>query len=260
MSVEPLKEKHKIRLWAVLFWMIVWQLASIWLDSDILLVSPVKVVCRLSQLMMTAAFWKAVCFTLSRIASGFFLAVAAGVTLAAVSSYFTRVQELLAPFMLAVKSVPVASFIILALIWFSSRNLSILISFLMVLPIIYTSVLSGIRSVDRQLLEMAYVFRIPKLRVVRYIYLPQIMPFFYSACSVALGMSWKAGAAAEVIGIPKGSIGERLQQAKVYLDTPDLFAWTLVIVAASLFFEKIVLYFMSKVVEKCSAMCMGKDE
>ncbi|MDE7416823.1 MAG: ABC transporter permease subunit [Lachnospiraceae bacterium] len=260
MSVEPVKEKHKIRLWAVLFWMIVWQLASMWLDSDILLVSPVKVVYRLSQLMMTAAFWKAVCFTLLRIASGFFLAVATGVTLAAVSSHFTRAQELLAPFMLAVKSVPVASFIILALIWFSSRNLSILISFLMVLPIIYTSVLSGIRSVDRQLLEMAYVFRIPKLRVVRYIYLPQIMPFFYSACSVALGMSWKAGAAAEVIGIPKGSIGERLQQAKVYLDTPDLFAWTLVIVAASLFFEKIVLYFMSKVVEKFSAMCMGKDE
>ena len=240
--------------------MIVWQLASMWLDSDILLVSPVKVVYRLSQLMITAAFWKAVCFTLSRIASGFFLAVAAGVTLAAVSSHFTSVQELLAPFMLAVKSVPVASFIILALIWFSSRNLAILISFLMVLPIIYTSVLSGIRSVDRQLLEMAYVFRIPKLRVVRYIYLPQIMPFFYSACSVALGMSWKAGAAAEVIGIPKGSIGERLQQAKVYLDTPDLFAWTLVIVAASLFFEKIVLYVMSKGVEKCSAMCIGKDE
>lgn len=82
------------------------------------------------------------------------------------------------PVMLTVKSVPVASFIILALIWFSSANLSVLISFLMVLPIIYTSVLDGIRSVDRQLLEMAQVFRIPGLRVVRYIYVPQVMPFF----------------------------------------------------------------------------------
>lgn len=250
-----MKEKHEIRLWAVLFWMIVWQFVSVWLDSDILLVSPVKVVCRLGQLMLTVPFWKAVCFTLLRIASGFLLAVAVGVVLAAAAaSRFAWVQELLAPVMLAVKSVPVASFIILALIWFSSRNLSILISFLIVLPVIYTNVLSGIRSVDRQLLEMAQVFRIPGVCVVRYIYLPQIMPFFYSACSVALGMSWKAGVAAEVIGIPKGSVGERLQQAKVYLDTPDLFAWTLVIVTASLCFEKIVLSMLGKIVQTCSVM------
>lgn len=249
-----MKEKHEIRLWAVLFWMIVWQFVSVWLDSDILLVSPVKVVRRLLQLMLTVPFWKAVCFTLLRIASGFLLAVAVGVVLAAAASRFARVQELLAPVMLAVKSVPVASFIILALIWFSSRNLSILISFLIVLPVIYTNVLSGIRSVDRQLLEMAQVFRIPGVCVVRYIYLPQIMPFFYSACSVALGMSWKAGVAAEVIGIPKGSVGERLQQAKVYLDTPDLFAWTLVIVTASLCFEKIVLSMLGKIVQTCSVM------
>ncbi|MDE6364806.1 MAG: ABC transporter permease subunit, partial [Lachnospiraceae bacterium] len=141
-----------------------------------------------------------------------------------------------------------------ALIWFSSRNLSILISFLMVLPIIYTNVLGGIRNVDRQLLEMAQVFRISRLRVVRYIYLPQIMPFFYSACRISLGLSWKAGAAAEVIGMPRGSIGERLQQAKIYLDTPDLFAWTIVVVALSLGCEKLVL----TLIIKCAARLSGR--
>lgn len=241
-----MKEKHEIRLWAVLFWLIVWQLVSMRLGSDILLVSPAKVVYRLGQLAGEAVFWKSVVFTMSRIAAGFALAVAAGSVLAAGASRYARVRELLAPAMLTVKSVPVASFIILALVWFSSRNLSVLISFLMVLPIIYTNVLGGIRSVDRQLLEMARVFRLPGLRVARYIYLPQIMPFFYSACSVSLGMSWKAGVAAEVIGIPRGSIGERLQQAKVYLDTPDLFAWTVVIVAASLMFEKLVLLLIKR--------------
>lgn len=247
-----MKQKSEIRLWAVLFWLAAWQLASMWLGSDILLVSPLRVLGRLGQLAVTAAFWKAVCFTLSRIAAGFLLAAAAGVLLAAAASRFIRIRELLTPAMLAVKSVPVASFIILALIWFSSKNLSVLISFLMVLPIIYTNVLNGIRNVDRQLLEMAQVFRIPGLRVMRYIYLPQVMPFFYSACSVALGMSWKAGAAAEVIGMPKGSIGERLQQAKVYLDTPDLFAWTVVIVAASLIFERTVLYLVGRIAACCS--------
>lgn len=249
-----MRERREIRLWSVLLWIAVWQLASMWLDSDILLVSPFRVLCRLGQLIWTASFWKTVGFTLSRIASGFFLAAASGVLLAAVASRYSRIRELLAPVMLAARSVPVASFIILALIWFSSENLSVLISFLMVLPVIYVNVLGGIRCVDRQLLEMAQVFRIPKIRVVRYIYVPQVMPYFYTACSVSLGMCWKAGVAAEVIGMPKGSVGERLQQAKVYLDTPDLFAWTLVIVAASLVFEKAVLSVVRRAAGRCSVM------
>ncbi len=181
-----MRERHEIRLWAVLFWIAVWQLASMRLDSDILLVSPFRVLCRLGELALTAAFWRAACFTLSRIASGFFLAAASGVLLAAVASRYSRIRELLAPVMLAARSVPVASFIILALIWFSSENLSVLISFLMVLPVIYVNVLGGIRCVDRQLLEMAQVFRVPKIRVVRYIYVPQVMPYFlYSLQRVA---------------------------------------------------------------------------
>lgn len=248
-----MKRENKISLWAVVFWIVIWQLVSWKLDSDLLLVSPIRVIVRLWQLMMTVSFWKSVLFTLSRIALGFFTAAVSGSVLAAAAARYRRVHELLAPLMLTIKSVPVASFIILALIWFSSRNLSVLISFLMVLPVIYTNVLSGIQSVDGQLLEMAQVFRISKVRQVRFLYLYNILPFLYSACSVSLGMSWKAGVAAEIIGIPKGSIGECLQQAKIYLDTPDLFAWTLVIVIMSLLFEKAVLrglmYVMVKIRE-----------
>lgn len=247
-----LHQAPRIRLWAAAFWLMAWQLASMYLNSDILLVSPVRVMIRLGQLMCTAVFWKSIGFTLLRIASGFFMAALAGCVLAAAASYVQKIQELLAPVILVIKSVPVASFIILALIWFSSRNLSVLITFLMVLPVIYTNVLGGIRSVDRQLLEMAQVFRLSALRAARYIYLPQVLPFFYSACSVALGLSWKAGVAAEVIGIPRGSVGERLQQAKVYLDTPDLFAWTFVIVVMSLAFERLVLCLLKK-----AAGCMS---
>ena len=143
--------------------------------------------------------------------------------------------------MLAIKSIPVASFIILALILFSSRNLAVPISFLIVLPVLYSNVLGGIRAADSQLMEMARVFRIPVGRSIRYVYLPQVMPYFLSACGSALGLCWKSGIAAEVIGMPEGSIGEQLQQAKVYLDTPDLFAWTLVIVLVSLAFERAFL-------------------
>lgn len=245
-----MKRENKVRLWAVVFWLVVWQLVSLKLNSELLLVSPIKVIIRLGQLMMTLPFWKSVLFTLFRIALGFFMAAVSGCVFAAAASRYRRVRELLAPLMVTIKSVPVASFIILALIWFTSRNLSVLISYLMVLPVIYTNMLSGIQSVDRQLLEMAQVFRIPGYRTVRVIYLQHLLPFLYSACSVALGLSWKAGVAAEVIGIPKGSIGECLQQAKIYLDTPDLFAWTLVIVVMSLLFEKAVLRGLMFVTEK----------
>ena len=160
---------------------------------------------------------------------------------AALNARLARVEELLAPAMLAIKSIPVASFIILALILFSSRNLAVPISFLIVLPVLYSNVLGGIRAADSQLMEMARVFRIPVGRSIRYVYLPQVMPYFLSACGSALGLCWKSGIAAEVIGMPEGSIGEQLQQAKVYLDTPDLFAWTLVIVLVSLAFERAFL-------------------
>ena len=149
------------------------------------------------------------------------------------------VEVLLRPYVLAIKAVPVASFIILALIWFGSRNLSVFIALVMVLPVMYTNVLSGIRARDGSLLEMARVFKIPALRRIRCIDLPQVMPYFRTGCTVGLGLCWKAGVAAEVIGMPVNSIGERLQQAKVYLDTPELFAWTVVIVCLSVGVEKL---------------------
>lgn len=239
--MSPEKSRGTIRLWAVLVWLAVWQLGAMAIDQKIILVSPIEVLTRFLELLPMLEFWHTIAYSLLRITLGFLLGVAAGTVFAALSARFRRVEEFLAPALLAIRSIPVASFIILALILFSSRNLAVLISFLIVLPIVYSNVLSGIRAADRGLLEMAQVFRIPAARRLRYVYLPQVMPYFQSACGSALGLSWKSGIAAEVIGMPDGSIGEQLQQAKIYLDTPDLFCWTLVIVLVSLAFEKIFL-------------------
>lgn len=242
-----MKHKEAIRAWAVLLWFAVWQIMAMSMHQSILLVSPVQVLVRLCQLAVTVSFWKSIGYSLCRIALGFLMGVTIGTLAAAFSARFRRMEELLAPIMLAIRSVPVASFIILALIFFSSRNLAVFISFLMVLPIVYASILEGIRSADKQLLEMANLFRVPPVRCIRYIYLPQVYPFFQSACGSALGLCWKSGIAAEVIGMPVGSIGERLQQAKIYLDTPDLFAWTLVIVLISLAFERFFSWFTAAI-------------
>ena len=180
-----MRRPRTIRAWAVIVWLALWQLGAMVIDQQIILVSPLRVLSRLWELIPTPDFWGSIVYSLARITAGFLLGVAAGTVLAALSARFRRVEELLAPVMLAVKSIPVASFIILALILFSSRNLAVPISFLIVLPVLYSNVLGGIRAADPQLMEMARVFRIPAGRSIRYVYLPQVMPYFLSACGSA---------------------------------------------------------------------------
>lgn len=252
--VEKQSKKRSI-VWiknavAVVFWIFIWQLIVMILDKksgnsmggNLLVASPWETVKSLISLIRTAGFWKAVGYSFVKIASGFFLALTAGVVCAVLASSFGVVRALLNPVLRLIKAVPVASFIILALFWLSSsKNLSVLISFLMVLPVIYTNVLQGIESTDRELLEMASVFRVSVGKRIRYIYIPAVMPYFVSACSVGLGFCFKSGIAAEIIGLPANSIGERLYEAKLYLLTEELFAWTAVIVLVSVVFEKAVM-------------------
>ena len=237
--------QNRMKLWAVFFWLLVWQGASMALDHmlevNFLLPSPVAALTRLGELALTGAFWRAVGHSALRIIGGFLLSCLAASALAVPASRWTWVRDLMSPLVAAVKAVPVASFIILALVWLDSRSLSLFIAFLMVFPPIYLNMLEGIRQTDRKLTEMARVFRVPLWRRIRGIYLPQVLPYFRAAVSLALGLCWKAGIAAEVIGLPAGSLGEQLYQAKVYYMTPDLFAWTAVIVAVSMVFERLFL-------------------
>lgn len=246
MMTSTTADKTKIKVWAVIFWLVVWELAAHFIGQEILLVSPVAVLSKWIEFIITEDFWNSVFFSFFHIIGGFFLALLAGIVLAAASFSCHFIKELVMPLITVIKATPVASFIILVLIWVSSRNLSIVISFLMVLPVIYANVLSGIENMDQKLNEMAEVFQIPYRKRLTYIYIPQIMPFLRTACGLTLGLCWKAGTAAEVIGIPQGSIGEKLYEAKVYLETPDLFAWTLTIILLSVCFERLFLFLMDQ--------------
>lgn len=221
-----------------------WQIGAVALGERLLLPSPAEVLVCLARLTVTAPFWRSVGWSAARILGGFALACGLGTVLAGLAARFRPVRALLWPAVTAVKAVPVVSFIILALVWLPSRHLSLLISALMVFPTVYLNVLEGVDRTDAGLLEMARVFRVPAFRRLRDIYLPQALPWFRSACSLGLGLCWKSGVAAEVIGLPAGSVGERLYNAKIYLETPELFAWTAVIVAAAALFEKLALWLL----------------
>lgn len=238
------------KVFAALLALLVWEGAARLVHNKLLLVGPWTVVCRLFVLMQSPAFWEAAGFTFGRITFGFVLAFCLAAVLSVLSYRFALVQTLLRPYMLAVQTIPVASFIVIALLWLSSRRLSVFIAFLMVLPVLYANCLQGLQSADRKLLELARVYRMPLYRKVRCIYLPAMEPYVLAACRTALGMCWKAGVAAEVIGVTGHSVGGMLYDAKVYLEIADLFAWTLVIVLVSGCFEQVFLWMLKRVFGK----------
>lgn len=223
----------------------IWQISAMLIGQAILLPSPLAVAGRLLSIWQVPGFFSAILFTFQRIVSGFLLGLTLGILLGTLAGCFPLVRILFAPFVTTIKTVPVASFIVICLIWLSTQQLTIFISFLMVLPIIYTNVLQGMLSADRNLLETCFVFSIPWYRRILYLWLPQLRPFLFSACAVALGLAWKAGIAAEIIGIPAGSIGRMFYDAKIYLNTTDLISWTVIVVAISILFEKCFLLLLN---------------
>ena len=161
-SIIPNKNKkekqRKTKRWPIVFWLMIWQAASVFVGQEILLASPAAVLKRLFTLVTEPVFWQSLLFSGARIGAGFLLGAAAGIAGAALAGRFSIAEELLTPLVAAVKAVPVASFVILILIWVSSKNLSVVISFLMVFPILYTNTRNGLRELDTALLEMTDVF------------------------------------------------------------------------------------------------------
>lgn len=233
----------------ILFWLGIWQLIAAIMHNDILLVGPIQVVRALFENIAETDFLKIVIYSLGRIGLGFALALALGFALGALSYRYKLLDEFLAPFMITLKSIPVASFVVLLLIWFGSDGLSFFSSFLVVFPSVYVSTISGFKSTSGQLLEMADVFGVSGINRFIYLYRPAFMPYLISCLKVSLGMSWKSGVAAEVIGVPRFSLGERLYMSKIYLDTAGLFAWTLMVILLSFLFEKAVMYLIEAFAE-----------
>lgn len=224
---------RRLRPWAVAFWLLVWQAAAMLAGQDFLLASPLQTLRRFFELALTADFYRAALITLCRIFSGFLPGLVLGLVLAALSARFVWVGQLLSPLYAVLRAIPVASFVVAALIWLPSRRLSALVSFLVSFPLIYAGALEEIRRADPQLIEMSRLLRMSPARRLAYIYLLPGLRGFEAACTTAIGFAWKSGVAAELISIPAGTIGERLYEAKIYLMSGELFAWTILIVLLS---------------------------
>lgn len=232
------------------FWVLLWLVLARVVGSELLLPGPGVVLATLWTLVKTAAFWQSVALSMLRIVTGVVAAIAAGTLLAVVTNRFAWLRALLSPALTVIKSTPVASFIILALVWMGRDILPGFIALLMVLPVVWSNVSTGIAETDGQLLEMCRVFGFGPWKTLTKLYIPSVMPYFLSACRGSLGLGWKAGIAAEVLTLPGVSVGKMLYESKLYLETPQLFAWTLVVVLLSLGMEKLLLALLPKAERK----------
>ncbi len=241
MTISIIKSKTGPRaarkIFSAVLWLALWQLLCTAVKQEILVVSPARVFLRLCILVQDAAFWLTVSGTLERVALGFAAGAAIGALLSALTAVSGLLYDIFHPIVEIIKATPVASFIILLLVWTGAENVPAITSALIVIPVVWENVSEGIRKTDAGLLEMARVFRFGRVKAILKIYVPCTMPYFTAACASGLGFAWKAGVAAEVLANLPLSIGGQIYDAKIYLDTVNLFAWTAVVVIASVALE-----------------------
>lgn len=243
----PSKRNWYKKALIALVYLAVWEAASLLVGRELLLPSPFATLARLFALLFKADTWAFAGLSLLRIMGGYLLGVCSGVLLAILTARSRFAEELLSPLRSVVKATPVTSFILLALLWLSSGLVPLFISFLMTLPMVWATTAEAILQTDKRLVEMGRVFGLSRWRIVRKIYVPSILPQFLASCTTALGFAWKSGVAAEIIALPRQSIGYRLYESKLRIETVDLFAWTLLVIALSMLLEWLLVWSMRRI-------------
>ncbi len=219
-------------------WLGVWQLLAVRVGQSLLLPGPWEVLVRLLELARTGDFWTTALTSLGRVFLGGALGALIGVAVAALSAWKEPAGWVLSPLMKVVRATPVASFIILIWLWCKSAWVPVVISALMSAPVVWAATAQGIGDVDPKLLEMARAYRFNTGKTLRLIYVPSARSAVATGCRTAMGLAWKAGVAAEALSRPRIALGTQVYNAKIYLETPDLFAWTVTVVALSFLVEK----------------------
>lgn len=221
----------------LIFWLLVWGIASYSVGEELLLPSPSTVLQKMGEMIVTPTFWKITATSLARIIIGILSALVIGAVLAFLTASIPLLHTLFKPLITVIRSTPVASFIILIVLWVGRDTLPTVIAILMVLPVVWGNMHEGICNTDKELIEVGKAYEFSLWKRIKRLYLPYITPYFTSAARTSIGLAWKAGIAAEVITYPQFSIGTEMSNTRYNLETAELFAWTLTVILLSFITE-----------------------
>ncbi len=225
---------------SILTFVLSWQFASSLVGKEIILPSPLLAYQTLVSLIGSKGFWLHLSATLLRGMVGFSLSYLVGLVIGLFSGLNQNFKAFFQPWLAVIRSTPSMALIVLSLIWFQSNSVTLFVTFLVVFPIIAQNVAEGIHQVDPNLKEMARLYQVRSSRVLREMYLPAILPYLAAGGAAGLGLTWKVMIAAEVFANPKMGIGTQMDTARVFLQTPEVFAWTIVVVTIGLCFDQLL--------------------
>lgn len=238
-------KRYLLSLISFLILLGIWKISALIISADIILPPPEKVFISLFNIIASENFIKKILSTFIRGILGFLISYISGIIFGVLAGIFPKFRALFFPVISIIRSTPVISIILLALIWFNVNNVPIFVAFLMAFPIVCGNIIEGLTTVDKNLLEMANVYKIPLRKQVFHIYIPAIIPFIIAGASLSLGVVWKVIVAAEVISQPKWGVGTSLNEAKSFLITEEVFAWTVIAILLS-FFTEVIFNKLSK--------------
>lgn len=231
----------------IVFWLLVWQTLALIIGKETLLPGVPKTFLALLDILTSKNFFKVVLFTFLRILGGLALGISVGIVLAFLSHKFVIINDILTPFITVIKSTPVATFVIILWILLSADALVIFVAFLMVMPIIWQNLMDGYNSIDKDLSEVCDVFEFSFIKRMKVLIFPALMRYLIPGIITASGLAWKAAIAAEIIAYTKNSIGQEINDAKYFYETPTVFAWTVIVIALSICLEKLTKYLFGRI-------------
>ena len=223
---------------SIFFFLIIWEGVALYIDNSLLFPRVSEIFLSLKNLVASGDFILILWNTLSR----FFISIVFSLILAiifSVASYrYEVISFLLFPFIIFLRAVPTIAIIIVVLIWSSVERVPIVVGMLILFPILYESILGGIKNVDKNLLKMSKVFKVSTKRVVRDIYIPSIYYSISSNIPSYMGLTFKVIIAGEVLSQERLSIGGEIFINKIYLESSNIFAWIIVVIVLNYFLEK----------------------
>lgn len=236
MSPFTISHKLKFQLLGIGLILVLWQLLSLAFGRFIV-PEPLDTLLRLWTLLQQTASYEHIFMTALRVLIGFTVALIIAVPWGMVAGRYTSVEAFSNPGISLLKSIPVVSIIIIVLFFFGSKLMPIVISLLVVVPIVYTNTLTGMKNIDIKLVEMSRIYGVGrKVRVID-LYFKGILPYLFAGFEIGLGVAFKAVIAGEVISPPRYGIGASIWNAKLYIDLEGALAWTALALILSFILE-----------------------
>lgn len=246
MTIFTMKSRILRFILPTIVWLFFWQILAVAVGNTFLFPGIAQTSKALLALLGSFDFYKAIFFSVIRVSVGLSLGIVFGAILAIICHHFLVIKSIVSPAITVIKSTPVASFIVVLWVMMSGNVLSVFIALLMVMPIIWQSVMNSFSFIDEQLDEVAKIFEFSTAKRYKLLILPTTKKFLVPAIVTSCGLAWKAEIAAEIIAYTKNSIGQGINDAKYSMDTPTVFAWTIIIIIFSIILERVTKYFLRR--------------